>query len=232
MVVVPGLERRRRIARSASRIIFRLWGVPVDVTDLDKLPGSACIVVANHASYLDGIILTAALPPRFAFVIKQEMRSVPFAGYLLNRIGSEFVERNDRHRAGMDARRMLRKAHNGDALAFFPEGTFTREPGLKRFRSGAFVAAARAGLPVVPIVIRGAREILPDEALLPRPGRLEVRVTDPVGPRTERDNGAARALSRSSRRRMLDFIDEPDLEPEDSALPIAATEAAEAATAG
>ena len=45
---------------------------------------------------------------------------------------------------------MLRKAHNGDALAFFPEGTFTREPGLKRFRSGAFVAAARAGLPVVP----------------------------------------------------------------------------------
>ena len=226
MVVTPGLERRRRIARSAARLIFRCWGVPLDVEGLDRLPARTCIVVANHASYLDGIILTAALPPRFAFVIKQEMRAVPFAGYLLNRIGSEFVERSNRHRAAMAARRMLRKAHNGDALAFFPEGTFTREPGLQRFRSGAFVAAARAGLPVVPIVIRGAREILPDESLLPRPGRLEVLVTDPVGPRPERDNGAARALSRSSRRRMLDHIDEPDLEPEDPALALPVTGAA------
>lgn len=227
MVLLPGLERRRRLVRSASRLIFRCWGVPLTVEGAELLPADACVVVSNHASYLDGIILTAALPARFAFVIKQEMQNVPAAGYLLRRIGSEFVERNNRHRGAMDARRLFRKAHNGDALAFFPEGTFTREPGLQRFRSGAFVAAARAGLPVVPVVILGAREILPESAWLPRPGRLAVRVTEPLGPAQARDNGAAMHLSLSSRRRILEFIDEPDLEVEEG-LPAAAAEGARA----
>ena len=219
MVFVPGLERRRRVARGAARLIFVLWGVPLDVEGLSWLPAEACIVVSNHASYLDGIILTAALPPRFAFVIKQEMRGVPFAGFLLHRIGSEFVERKNRHRGAMDARRLLRKAHNGDALAFFPEGTFVREPGLRRFRSGAFVAAARAGLPMVPVVIRGARGILPDQHWLPRPGRLEVLVTQPIGPADRRDNGAAQELSESARRRILEYIDEPDLGTDEPGVP-------------
>jgi 1-acyl-sn-glycerol-3-phosphate acyltransferase len=123
----------------------------------------------------------------------------------------------------MDTRRMLRKAHNGDALAFFPEGTFSREPGLKPFRSGAFLAAARAGLPVVPIVIRGARDILPDRRWLPRPGRLEVQLTDPVGPHLARDNAVARALSDAARRRILANLDEPDLARNEE-LPVAAAE--------
>ena len=223
MVVTPGLERRRRIAHRAARMIFRCWGVPLDIEGLERLPARTCIVVANHASYLDGIILTAALPARFAFVIKKEMRAVPFAGYLLHRIGSEFVERGNRHRAAMAARRMLRKAHDGDALAFFPEGTFSREAGLRPFRSGAFVAAARAGLPVVPIVIRGARDILPDRQWLPRPGRLEVQLAEPVGPYLARDNAAARALSDAARRRILARLDEPDLAL-DEERPVAAAE--------
>ena len=210
-----------RLVTWASKMVFVLPRIDVQVRGMDNLPTDNCIVVANHASYLDGIILTAALPARFAFVIKKEMRAVPFAGYLLHRIGSEFVERGNRHRAAMDARRMLRKAHDGDALAFFPEGTFTREPGLRPFRSGAFVAAARAGLPVVPIVIRGARDILPDRQWLPRPGRLEVQLTDPVGPHLARDNAAARALSDAARRRILAKLGESDL-ASDEARPAAA----------
>jgi 1-acyl-sn-glycerol-3-phosphate acyltransferase len=226
MILVPGLERRRRLARGASRLVFRAWGVPLTVNGLEHLPPDTCVVVANHASYLDGIILTAALPARFCFVIKQEMQNVPAAGYLLRRIGSEFVERNNRHRGAVDARRLLRKAHGGDALAFFPEGTFRREPGLGPFRSGAFVAAARAGLPVVPIVIRGARYILPESAWLPRPGRLEVRVTPALRSVASTGNDAARKLILGSRRRMLEIMDEPDLGPPTPAERMAAAESA------
>lgn len=229
VAILPGLERRRRVARGAARLIFRLWGMPLEAVGDDLLPDDACVVVSNHASYLDGIILTATLPARFAFVIKKEMNDVPFAGLLLRRIGSEFVERTNQHRGAMDARRLLRKAHNGDALAFFPEGTFDREPGLRRFRSGAFVAAARAGLPVVPVIITGARNILPDETILPRPGRIRVRVTAPLAPAADRDNGAAQMLNEASRRRILEFLGEPDL----AAMPCPAAEAeaeAEAAT--
>ena len=83
------------------------------------------MVVANHASYLDGVVMAAALPPRFGFVIKREMNDVPVAGLLLRRIGSEFVDRFNRHKGGTDARRVLRTAASGHSLVFFPEGTFT-----------------------------------------------------------------------------------------------------------
>ena len=126
-------------------------------------------MVANHASYLDGVVMTAALPPRFGFVIKREMNGVPFAGLLLRRIGSEFVERFNRHKGASDARRVLRTAASGHSLVFFPEGTFTSEVGLGKFHTGAFAIAARADCPVVPAVILGTRRNMPATRILPRP---------------------------------------------------------------
>jgi 1-acyl-sn-glycerol-3-phosphate acyltransferase len=211
LAVTPGLRRRRRIARESARVAFRIAGIPLTSCGTELIGQRPCVVVANHASYLDGMILTAALPPVFSFVIKREVTSVPFLHLLLRRIGSHFVERFDRHRGGIDARRILRAAQAGEALAFFPEGTFRQEAGLRRFHSGAFAAAARAGLPVVPIVIRGSRELLPAGAWLPRRGRLEVIVRAAI----ETSNAAAEAVAHvrdSSRRAILELLDEPDLE--------------------
>jgi len=212
VAIMPGLEARRRIARAGARLIFAASGLGLKVTGLATLP-DACVVVANHASYLDGVVLTAVLPPSFSFVIKREVKSVPLLHLLLRRLGSEFVERFDRHRGATDARRIMRKAHGGEALIFFPEGTFRAEPGLMRFRTGAFAAAARADLPVVPVVIRGARHILPAARWLPRRGDVEVIITPPLdlsaqGPRHK----ASRLLSRS-REQMLQHLGEPDLAP-------------------
>src|SRR4029434_11324987 len=91
MLLVPGLERRRRGAACAARAVFAAWGVKLRTLSTERLPPERCIVVANHASYLDGLVLTAVLPPRFAFVIKKEMDRVPLANLLLRRIGSELV---------------------------------------------------------------------------------------------------------------------------------------------
>ena len=73
VAIVPTLQARRAIARSAARGIFFLTGIPLTVTEIGRLPPECCVVVANHASYLDGVVLTAALPARFSFVIKREM---------------------------------------------------------------------------------------------------------------------------------------------------------------
>src|ERR1700755_2606820 len=159
-MLLPGLHRRRGIARAMSRLLLLFTGMPLVVRNLDRISVGRCVVVANHASYLDGVVMTAALPPRFGFVIKREMASVPLAGALLRRLGSEFVERFNRHRGGADARRVLRNAVSGNSIVFFPEGTFTREPGLLKFHAGAFITAARAGCPVVPAIVRGTRRAL------------------------------------------------------------------------
>src|SRR5690348_11387405 len=168
-LVLPGVHRRRAAARSGARAFLRVAGMRLTVRCLDRLPAGQCVVVSNHASYIDGVVFTAALPPRFGFVIKREMNGVPLAGLLLRRLGSEFVERFNRNRGAADARRVLRNATNGNSLVFFPEGTFTRTPGLLKFHTGAFLIAARAGCPIVPAVVRGTRHALSPQGGLPKP---------------------------------------------------------------
>ena len=216
-LILPGLGLRRRLIRSLARVGLMVLGLRTSVHGTDHLPQSSCIVVANHASYLDGVVLKAVLPPRFSFVIKREAAAYPVAGLLLRRIGSEFVDRGGLGGRHSDARRVVRRAEAGDSLVFFPEGTFTAEPGLRRFHVGAFVAAARAGQALVPVVIRGTRRSMPSGSIVPRAGRLEVEILGPLTPGTERD--AAETLRREARRRMVARIDEPDLETSAPAVP-------------
>jgi len=98
LLIVPGVYQRRAVARMISRMFLWGAGMPVTVEAPERLPDGQCVVVSNHASYIDGVVFTAALPPRFGFVIKREMAGVPLAGLLLRRLGSEFVERFNRPR--------------------------------------------------------------------------------------------------------------------------------------
>jgi len=209
--LLPTLNLRRTTARAAARSFFLLAGMPVRLRGLEHLPAGQCVVVANHASYLDGVVMTAALPPRFGFVIKREMNDVPLAGFLLRRIGSEFVERFDRHKGATDARRVLRTAASGHSLVFFPEGTFTPEVGLGKFHSGAFAIAARAACPVVPAVILGTRRNMPATRVLPRPGPIEVRFGAPIIDAGDEDGDPALRLRDASRAAILAQLGEPDL---------------------
>jgi 1-acyl-sn-glycerol-3-phosphate acyltransferase len=209
LAVLPGMERRRRLARACARLFFRTIGSPVRTEGSAIEPHYPCVVVANHASYLDGIILTAALPAGFTYLIKYEMSRVPIAGYILRRLGSAFVARGDIQDRQRTARTLHKIATRGAALGFFPEGTFDETPGLKAFHLGAFSAAARAQLPVVPVVIYGARQKLPSGALLPRPGPLRVRICEAVRPAPA--DATAHTLMAEARRAMLAHLDEPDL---------------------
>lgn len=210
VVVMPGLERRRMVAKVAAALGLRLAGSPVTLEGLANLPAGQCVVVANHASYLDGPVFTAALPPRFGFVIKREMADVPLAGLLLRRIGSEFVERVRSGRTA-DARRVMRRAEEGHSLVFFPEGTFGTTPGLLKFHAGAFITAARAGCPVVPAIIQGTRLALPPDGSLPRPQRLRILLLPPIKPLPGAD--AAMHLQEQTRAAILSALGEPDLHP-------------------
>jgi 1-acyl-sn-glycerol-3-phosphate acyltransferase len=212
VLVTPGLERRRSVTRFGARTWLRVAGMPLTVKALDQIPQGQCVIVSNHASYLDGLVFSAALPPRFGFVIKREMAAVPLAGAMLRRIGSEFVERFDRSKGATDARRVLRNATNGHSLVFFPEGTFSQQPGLLKFHTGAFVTAARAGCPVVPAVIRGTRRALPSSRVLPLPARIEIEFLPPVAVQDQgADDSTVLELRDRARLAILNRLKEPDL---------------------
>ena len=210
-LLVPRLEWRRRLTHRLARLALPILGVRLVVDGLARLPEDSCVVVANHSSYLDGVVMKAALPPRFSFVIKREAAAMPVAGFLLKRIGSEFVDRHSEGGRRRDAMRVLRRADQGQALVFFPEGTFDEVPGLKRFHVGAFAAAVRGAMPVVPVVIHGARRALPNRAIIVKPGRVRVEILEPIAVPDSPD--AANALRSAARREILARLDEPDLAP-------------------
>jgi len=218
-LLMPGVQRRRAVARAMARTFLWFAGMRLYIKWPERIPSGQCVVVANHASYLDGVVFTAALPARFAFVIKREMADVPLMGIALRRLGSEFVERFDRQRGATDARRVLRNAINGHSLVFFPEGTFTRTPGLLRFHTGAFATAARAGCPVVPAVVRGTRAALSPRGDLPRPGRIEVEILPAITPETRLPEETALELRDRARQAILAELGEPDLTYSDDTAP-------------
>jgi 1-acyl-sn-glycerol-3-phosphate acyltransferase len=173
---LPNLRQRRVVAGTLGRVFLRVAGIPFTVEGLERLPKTPCVVVANHASYIDAIAIVAALPPEFAFVIKKEMVRVPLAGLLLRRLGSQFVERFNRHQGASDARRVLKLAATGQSLMFFPEGTFDETRQIGKFLGGAFTTAARAQMPVVAVAIHGTRSVMPPGglAIRRRPIRVEI----------------------------------------------------------
>jgi 1-acyl-sn-glycerol-3-phosphate acyltransferase len=208
-LVVPRLAWRRRLTRWLARAALGLFGLRVATSGMSNLPEGSCVVVANHSSYIDGVLLQALLPPRFSFVVKHEASSLPVAGFLMHRIGVEFVDRHSHGGRQRGARRVIQRAEQGQSLVFFPEGTFDQTVGLKRFHSGAFTAAVRGGMPVVPVVIRGARRAMPGHSIVPRPGRIEFEILEPLpstGPGVTADG-----LRAEARRRMLARLDDPEL---------------------
>jgi 1-acyl-sn-glycerol-3-phosphate acyltransferase len=206
----PNEPARRRIIQKLARAIFALGGCRIDWRDAPRLPRGPCIVIANHQSYLDGPLLRALLPPPFNFVIKNSMRHAPLAGFLLRRIGSEFVERSDRHKGAVDAKRFFHKASQGGAWVVFPEGTFDTRIGVLPFLEGAFGAARHAQLPVVCLSIQGTRAVLPGERLWPCPHRLRVKLLNIYPAPTSREE--IKRLAALTRAEIAHDIAEPLIE--------------------
>ncbi len=211
VAVLPVERWRWRLMRGNARLLFRLSGVPLRVEGLEHWPPrGACVIVANHASYLDGVVLVASLPGRFSFIAKQELHSQFVPRVFLQRIGALFVERFDMQQGLTDLRRGVETVQAGRSLMFFPEGTFTRMPGLRPFHMGAFVAAAEAGVPVVPVTVQGTRSILRGDGRFPHHGALRVVVGAPITA-DGTDWAAAVSLRDAARAAVLAALDEPDL---------------------
>jgi acyl carrier protein len=203
-----------RFSRIMANGFLRLCRLPLVVHGEEHIPASGPFVMAvNHASYLDGLILLAALRERgYSFAAKRELRQSLLPRLFLQSIGTEFVERADIKQGVEDASRLGESVHAGRTPIFFAEGTFSRTAGLLPFRMGAFVIAAQTGVPLLPVTIRGARSVLRDGSWFARRGTLVVTIAPPLLP-SGSDWNAAVALRDAARAEILRRCGEPDLAP-------------------
>jgi len=210
VMILPKLSWRWAMVRGLARFLLFATGIRVSATGLEHVPRHDAMLVFNHASYTDPLVLAALLPGEPAFVGKREFARQLVAGTLLRRLGALFVERHDLAAGLADAEAATKLAKEGRVIVFFPEGTFTRRSGLSEFFLGAFKVAADAGLTVFPGAIRGTRTMLRGDQWLPRRTPVMIDVAAPIRP-TGTDFTAVLKLRDAAREAILARVGEPDL---------------------
>ncbi len=178
------LLRRQSLAfglgRTAARWLFRLGGCRLRAEGVERLRDGPYVLACNHTSFADVLALMAMLPQGFVFLAKKDILGWPIIGSFIAAGRHLTVDREDAVHLVADAPKIGRALAEGTSVLIFPEGTFTASPGLRPFRLGAFQNAVDAGRPVVPMALRGARRVLRDKTLIPRPGPIDLWVGEPL----------------------------------------------------
>jgi fatty-acyl-CoA synthase len=181
----PG-PQANRAAKRWSRLALTSSGLRPRVVGLDHLRTlHSGILVANHASYIDPIVLMAAIPGEFHFIAKRALADYRLIGTVIRKAEHITIEKAALSDRLAGAEQVALGLRGGEPLMIFPEGTFVRAPGLLPFRLGAFRAAVDAGRPIVPIAIHGTRHVLPDGTWLFRHGTITVTIGAPMDPQAQ-----------------------------------------------
>jgi 1-acyl-sn-glycerol-3-phosphate acyltransferase len=212
VLVLPTRQAAWRWSRFAARSVIRALCIPFSITWADARLPPTHIVVANHCSYADSLFLIAALATPHLFVAKAELENVFLLSRLLRKLGTVFIERFEPVQSVAEVDRLQQELRRGHSLILFPEGTFTRAPGLRPFHLGAFQVAAAAGVPVITCTLRGTRSLLRDGQRMIHRVPVSATIGAPLPPQPGGDSFAEAVRLRDLvRDEMLRHCGEPDL---------------------
>ncbi|WP_336601593.1 lysophospholipid acyltransferase family protein [Paraburkholderia bengalensis] len=170
-------------AARACRWFLKLASIEIRLAgEIQALAMPGAVLVSNHTSYLDVVVLASVLPAPVHFVAKQELARQWLLGHLLRALGASFVERSNFSSSIADEQELVQLAERGERLLYFPEGSFTRAAGLRAFHLGAFRAACLARRHVVPVALDGTRTALPDGDWIPKRALVTVTAGAPIEP--------------------------------------------------
>lgn len=180
---VPSGDAVLPLARFWARIIMALSRVRLEVSGREKIrsPGPY-LFLSNHQSQFDILAVVLAIPVQFRILAKKELFYIPIFGWVLKLAGFVGIDRSNREKAIASLDAAAVRLHNGGSLLIYAEGTRSHDGTLLPFKKGGFVLALQAGVPVIPIGIRGSREVLPKGSLKIRPGTIHVSLGDPIDP--------------------------------------------------
>jgi 1-acyl-sn-glycerol-3-phosphate acyltransferase len=168
-----------RFAKARARTLTWMLGVNVRMRGREHLAaGGPFVFTPNHQSHLDILVLLGFLPGQTRFAAKQELWRHPVMAAVLDTLGMVPIDREHPERAVEALRREARRDHS---LVIFPEGTRSRDGRLGKFKKGAFVTAIELGLPIVPVICRGTRRLMPrGSRLAVAPGEVEIVIESPI----------------------------------------------------
>jgi 1-acyl-sn-glycerol-3-phosphate acyltransferase len=199
----------RMAARCWAPGLLRGAGARLEVEGLERIDWSRPhVFVANHQSMIDICALFRALPVPVRFVLKQELAKVPFVGWYARAMGMVFIERSSARNAARQLHGAVDTVRAGASVCAFPEGTRSRDGNVAPFKGGAFQLAIEAGVPVVPVAIMGSGAVLPAAGFRVRPGRIVLRVGEPL-PTNQLTREDRNALARHAHDAVVALMQDP-----------------------
>ncbi len=171
-----------RVARAWARMLLRVSGVRVRVDGLEQIdPNRSYVFVSNHLSYMDTPVALSYIPAQFRFLAKRGLFQIPLLGTHLSRAGHIPVPRGDPRAAVKTMQLAAEKIQQKKiSLLIFPEGGRSHDGVLQPFKEGGAYIAIRAGVPLVPLVMIGTREVLPYGSGVVEAGSVTLRVLQPI----------------------------------------------------
>lgn len=183
--VNPEGSRKRQIALvrfMLGKVLTPLCGARMHVEGLENIPkDQRCLFVGNHQSYFDIILSYPYLPQPIIYIVKQEFKKIPFLGFWMGRIGSLFLDRSDPRKAITTIKESCDLISEGRASVFvYPEGTRSKDGKVHEFHAGSFKAAQRTGCPIIPVAMKGTRDIWENHPRKLVPGDVYLTFGKPV----------------------------------------------------
>lgn len=174
-----------------AKVLTRLAGVRVEIIGQDHVdPTQSYVLVANHQSAFDIPVIYGYSGLDLRWVMKAEIKWIPFVAAGCRAIGHVFVERGNTEQATAAINRAVHKLQAGTGVLFFPEGTRSLDGQLLPFKKGAFRLALDQGWPVLPVTVVGTRDVLPPKRLSIRPRVVQLQFHPPI-PTTNRQEQVA-----------------------------------------
>ncbi|WP_224983903.1 lysophospholipid acyltransferase family protein [Geomonas agri] len=173
----------------AGHAVARVWGIGslwaarirLQVEGLEQVPTEGPVIyMGNHQGNFDILALSRAIPRLFSWVAKEELFRVPVFGAAMRRAGYIPLDRSDGRKALRSMNQAAQRIASGASVVIFPEGTRTKDGSLLPFKRGAFLLAAKAGVPIVPFTINGSRAINPRNRIELRPGTIRITFGAPI----------------------------------------------------
>jgi 1-acyl-sn-glycerol-3-phosphate acyltransferase len=184
--IVLSQRKLVKLCHAFARSLFFLAGCRITISGKENLNKfDPMIIVSNHTSYVDVILLIAILPSNIIFIGKKEMLKTPIIRTFFKKMGDIAVDRLDFTQSLEDTEKIKSALQQKQSLIIFPEGTFTYATGLRPFKYGAFKVAMETRSPICPIALKGTRHILRDGTKIPRRGNIKVTICEPLLPKDQ-----------------------------------------------
>ncbi|WP_203332841.1 lysophospholipid acyltransferase family protein [Planococcus beigongshangi] len=154
----------------------------VSVTGLERLPEGPVLFVSNHEGNFDIPVILSSIPKPFGFISKKEVKKLPIIPVYMEDMNCVFIDRTDRRSALKSISDTAEKLKEGHSILIFPEGTRSKGAGISEFKAGFMRIASDAGVPIVPLAIKGTADIMEKNNNKIRPANVTLEVLEPIGP--------------------------------------------------